>query len=97
MAFMQTEDVKKLANLARIELTEDDLNKMPNEIDSILGYIQKINQVAENDNENKIIESAGIRNITRPDQLMNYLDNSAEIIKSAPENDGKYIKVKKIL
>jgi len=96
MAFMKPEDVKKLADLSRVELSEQDLQKMPGEIDSILGYIQNISEVAASVDESPI-ESAGTRNVTRPDEFTGGFADTQALIKEAPQSQDGYIKVKKIL
>lgn len=93
---MKPEDVKKLADLSRVELSEQDLQKMPREIDSILGYIKKISEVAASSDES-IIESAGTRNVTRKDEFDNGFSNTQSLVNSAPESQDGYLKVKKIL
>jgi aspartyl-tRNA(Asn)/glutamyl-tRNA(Gln) amidotransferase subunit C len=96
MTFMKTEDVKKLAQLSRVELTDNELEKMPAEFDSILGYIKNISAVASTTNES-LIESAGTRNVTRPDEFSGGFENPMQLINSAPQSQDGYIKVKKVL
>ncbi len=93
---MKPEDVKKLADLSRVELSEQDLQKMPGEIDSILGYIKKINEVAAS-SEESVIESAGTRNVTRTDEFNGGFSNAKSLVDSAPNSQDGYLKVKKIL
>jgi len=94
---MNSDDVKKLANLARIDLNQSELEKMPQEIESILGYVKKISESATT-SDNSRIESAGTRNVTREDSLLSEQISSPEdLIKEAPESQENYFKVKKIL
>jgi aspartyl-tRNA(Asn)/glutamyl-tRNA(Gln) amidotransferase subunit C len=93
---MKPEDVKKLADLSRVELSEQDLQKMPGEIDSILGYIKNISEVA-NSTEESFIESATTRNVTRADEFIGEFANTQGLIDEAPQTQDKYVRVKKIL
>jgi aspartyl-tRNA(Asn)/glutamyl-tRNA(Gln) amidotransferase subunit C len=93
---MKPEDVKKLADLSRVELSDQDLQKIPAEIDSILGYVKSINEVASSSTES-VIESAGTRNVTRPDDFSGEFSNTQALINEAPQSENGYIKVKKIL
>lgn len=93
---MKPEDVKKLADLSRVELSGQDLQKMPTEIDSILGYIQKISEVAASSDESPI-ESAGTRNVTRLDEFNGGFTNAQILVDEAPQSQDGYVKVKKIL
>lgn len=93
---MKPEDVKKLADLSRVELSDQDLQKMPAEIDSILGYVKNISEAASSTGES-VIESAGTRNITRADNFTGEFPDTASLIKEAPQSENGYVKVKKIL
>jgi aspartyl-tRNA(Asn)/glutamyl-tRNA(Gln) amidotransferase subunit C len=94
---MNSDDVKKLANLARIELSQSELEKMPQEIESILGYVKKISESATTSDDSRI-ESAGTRNVTSEDKLLeNNISSPADLIKEAPDSQDSYFKVKKIL
>lgn len=39
---MQIEDVKKLANLARIDMSEDEMKEVAKDFDSILAYVGQV-------------------------------------------------------
>lgn len=96
MALMKKEDVEKLAVLARVELSPEELAKIPAQIDEILSYVHKIDSVTA-DEQNARIESAAVRNVTRPDNFDTAFGNVAALIAAAPEAADNYIKVKKIL
>ena len=40
-----TDDVKHVAKLARLELTEDEINKYSQQLGSILEYVEQMNEV----------------------------------------------------
>lgn len=88
------EEIKNLADLARIEVTEPDLVKMTGEIDSILGYVGAVQQFSGGMER----EIPNHRNILRDDEVTNKEGEYTEkILKNAPERDGDYLVVKKIL
>lgn len=93
---MKPEDVKKLADLSRVELSDQELQKMPGEIDSILGYIQNISEAAASVDKSPI-ESAGTRNVTRLDEFTGGFVDTQALINESPQSQDGYIKVKKIL
>lgn len=39
------EDVKRLADLARLELSEDEANRAERELDAVLGYVDRLTKV----------------------------------------------------
>lgn len=88
------EDIKHLASLARIEVTDKEAEDLTKEVDSILGYVGQIQSVS-GDIEQKIPE---LHNVMREDLVTNkpkeYTEN---LLKNAPSREGDYLKVKKIL
>ena len=99
---MNKSEVKKFADLARIEMSDGELSKMSGEIESILDYVGQIKGAISSSKksattENRI-ESASVRNIFRPDETLHpRAVNKKKLLAEAPETDGNYIKVKKIL
>ncbi len=88
------EDIKNLASLARIGVSDDEADKMTSEIDSILGYIGVV-QSFSGDGEREIPK---LRNVMRADIAVNESGEYKEkLINNAPSTEGDYLKVKKIL
>ncbi len=94
---MNDSEVKKFADLARIEISEADLAKMAGEIEEVLEYVGQLKNAAADSSERKI-ESAAVRNVFRVDEKPHSRAvNKEKILESAPEKEGDYFKVKKIL
>jgi len=88
-------EVKKLAELARIEMTDEEIANFTKEIDPILGYVAQIQQVTGSNATRTIPEH---RNITRPDENPNEsFSNTEKIVTEFPRKEGTLLKVKKIL
>ena len=88
------EEIKHLADLARIEITNDEAEKMTREVDSILGYAGQINEVSGGV-ESKVPE---LRNVMRDDIPTNTPGEYTEaLLRNTPSRDKNYLKVKKIL
>lgn len=89
------EEVKHLAELARIDVSDGELDHLTSEIDSIIGYVGQINAVSTGE----IKKEAGIlRNVMRDDEVLNEPGQYTEdILKNAPQREGNWLKVKKIL
>ena len=89
-----SKDIKNLASLARIEISEEEAERLTPEIDSILGYVGQIKNVVGNIKK----EVPKLHNVMREDVVTNtsrqYTD---DILNDAPDREGDYIKVKKIL
>ncbi len=91
-------DVEKLAELSRIKLTEEEKQKFGKEIDSILAYVNQIQEVAgASALEQPVVGE--VRNVMRPDAANPNESglNTESILAEAPARDGDLLKVKKIL
>lgn len=89
------EQVRKVAHLARLELEPEAEEKLTTQLSSILEYFE---QLSELDTEKvapttRVID---VSNITRDDNLEPF-PNREEILACAPEQDGDFFKVPKIM
>ncbi|MEI6420192.1 MAG: Asp-tRNA(Asn)/Glu-tRNA(Gln) amidotransferase subunit GatC [bacterium] len=92
---IDTNEVKKLAELARIDMTEEEIVNFTKEIDPILGYVAQIQQIAGSEAVRSIPEH---RNITRADDKPNETgSNTEKIVAEFPRQEGNLLKVKKVL
>mgnify|MGYP003419935368 CR=1 FL=1 len=88
------DEIKKLADLARIEVSDSEAEGLTSQIDSILGYVGQIQDM----NSGDIIDIPKVRNIMRDDVITYSGDEYTErLLSNAPEREGRYFKVKKIL
>lgn len=89
-----SKDIKDLADLARIEVSDAEAEGLTSQIDSILGYVGQIKD-STGDVERVIPK---LRNVMRPDVVTNSDGEYTEkLLNNAPSREGKYLKVKKIL
>ncbi|MDD2935614.1 MAG: Asp-tRNA(Asn)/Glu-tRNA(Gln) amidotransferase subunit GatC [Candidatus Pacebacteria bacterium] len=92
---MDIKDIEKLALLARIELSEEEKQKMVKEMDSILVFIDQIQKADVNITER---EAGEVRNIMREDGEPHESGIYTEdILREAPKTREGYVEVKKIL
>jgi len=96
--FMLTKnDINNLTNLARIDLTEEEKDKLQKDLESILGYISEL-QKAPNVTEGHRSESYYLKNVTRSDDNPNEPGgNTEKILEEAPKRRDNLFVVKKIL
>ncbi|MCI8346477.1 MAG: Asp-tRNA(Asn)/Glu-tRNA(Gln) amidotransferase subunit GatC [Bacilli bacterium] len=85
------EEVLHVANLARIEISEKEIEKYQLELKQLLNDVEKINEVEGYDNDILIACWSGPTNL-RKDETGEML-NPNEVIKSAPRHSGNYIEV----
>ncbi|OGJ03220.1 hypothetical protein A3G06_00815 [Candidatus Nomurabacteria bacterium RIFCSPLOWO2_12_FULL_46_14] len=92
---MEIKDVERLAELARIELTEEEKESLLRDFDSILAYVKQIEEVPINSEGNPEAEEA--RNVLREDEPLNRDFSKESIISQFPDSRDGFLKVKKIL
>ena len=95
MAKITREEVKKVANLARLELNEDEINNHAKQLEKILEYIKQLEKIDTHDVPctTRAIE---VINVFRKDEKKNY-DSTDELLELGPSKEDKYFKVPKIL
>ena len=95
------DDIKKLADLARIEIEDSELDGLAKEVDSILGYVGQIKSVVGNvgfPSPDQGEGQGGVLNVMREDENPNESGAyTKELLAEAPETERGFIKVKKIL
>ena len=91
------EEVRKLADLARIAVTDEEVARLPNEIGSILGYVSELNDVSIGAVDPTTL-SYPLVNALREDVVANEGGTHTEdLLDLAPRRDRAYLQVKKIL
>jgi len=90
------EELKKLSKLARIEISEGELNNLSKDINSILDYVGQIQQISVDINKKE--ELGVLKNVMREDEKPHKSGEfSPDLLKEAPYIENEYVKVKKIL
>jgi aspartyl-tRNA(Asn)/glutamyl-tRNA(Gln) amidotransferase subunit C len=91
------DDVKKLATLSRLALTEEEVGKLQVEISSILAYIDTIQKV-ELSSQTSGSVYLDIENVMREDVPSHEAgEHTNALLAQAPRSENGYLKVKKIL
>ena len=88
-------DVKYIADLARLGLTPAEEEKLGAQLKSILGYIEKLNQVDVSGVE-PTAHAFPLVNVTRPDEIRPSLSNE-EALRNAPAKANGLFIVPKIV
>lgn len=93
---MTKEDILHLGNLARIRLTDTEVEAFKTDITEILGYVGSVNEIVA---ASGVTKTVGARyNVFRDDVVTNEPNTYTEtLLNEMPERDGRYLKVKKIL
>lgn len=91
------EEILHIATLARIGVSEKDVEKYRRDLSDILDYFKKLDELDVSGVE-PIGHITGMQNKFRNDEQFDFGEIGKEaIIKNAPEMKGKYLKVKSVL
>lgn len=89
------EEVKHIASLARIGVSEKEVEKFSKDLSSILDWIEQLKEVDVFGVE-PTAHITGLENKTKEDRV-NDFENKKEIVKLFPESKNGYNKVKSVL
>lgn len=96
MAKLEREEVVRLARLARLELTESEIEKMCIELGEILGYIDMLKK-ADVSNLKPTSQVTGLTNVFREDEIIDYQATPDSLLRKVPKTEGRYIKVGRMI
>lgn len=93
-------EIKHIAKLARIELTEKEEERFKRDLSSILDYINKLNEV-NTDGVEPLYQTTGLVNNMRSDENRGEFemndDLNEKFIGQAPHKQDRFVKVKSVL
>lgn len=97
------DDVRRVAELANLELTAAEEPLMQRDLNAVLGYIEQLNELDTNGVAPmaQVSEMLGgpvaeYGEILRADVIQPSIDTAA-VMASAPETDGRFFKVPKVI
>lgn len=89
------QQVRKISHLARLKLTDEEVARFGPQLDDILGYIGKLNEVDTSDVE-PTAHSLPIKNVFR-DDVPTASIGVEKVLDNAPDKAPPYFKVPKVL
>ena len=95
MSDMTPDQVRHLAMLARIALTEEEIARLAGELGAIVDAVDKVREVATDD----VVPTSHpipLGMVTRPDEVGPTL-TSQQVLAAAPDHDGERFRVTAIL
>lgn len=88
-------EVEKLAFLGRVELTDEELENVPEELEAILKYVQKLSEV-DTEKTEPFFHFSETSNVFREDLSRKEDNGMKEEVKKTKEHKNNYLKVKSI-
>jgi len=103
MSGVTIDEVRRVAELANLELTAEEEPRMQRDLSAVLGYIAELNELdtAEVPPMAQVGEVLGGKlflhgETLRADLVVPSIDRT-EVMASAPETDGRFFKVPKVI
>ncbi len=89
------EQVRKVAKLGRLELSDAEVEEFAGQLSAILEYVEKMNEL-DTDGVEPLAHCLAVSNVFRDDVVAESL-GTEKTLANAPERDGEFFKVPKIL
>jgi aspartyl-tRNA(Asn)/glutamyl-tRNA(Gln) amidotransferase subunit C len=96
MAKLSREDVLKLAQLSKLKLTEEEIEKFRGELSSILEYVETLNNV-DIEGLTPTYQVTGLKNVMRKDEIKDYGYKTEDLLRNAPAVKENQFKVRRVL
>lgn len=92
---VSTDDVKYVAELARLEFNEKEIQKFTYDLNDILRFVEKLDELDTKDIDISV-NPVHIENAFREDVVQKSLDRD-DVLKNAPDQQNGYFKVPRII
>ena len=92
---LSREEVQRVATLARLRLTSAEESRLAEQLDKILQYMEKLNQLDTSEVE-PFTHAVDVVNAWREDTVTNQSEKEA-LLANAPAAEGGFFKVPKII
>jgi aspartyl-tRNA(Asn)/glutamyl-tRNA(Gln) amidotransferase subunit C len=88
-------DVEHIAELARLEFSGEELENFTHQLNEILKYVEKLNEL-DTENIEPLSHPIEGNNAFREDELKPSVSREEEL-KNAPDSDNEFFKVPKVI
>ena len=96
MAKLTRDDVLHLAQLARISLSDDEVDEFSDELSAILQYVEQLSSIDTSDLK-PTNQVTGLTNVMREDEVKDYGYAPQDLLKNVPQTQDDHIKVKRMI
>ena len=95
MKSVEENTVKEIAHLARLEFENEDLKKMQADMNNMIGFVNKLNEL-NTDGVEPLIYMNEEENVLRSDEVKTEISQK-EALQNAPKKDSDYFKAPKVI
>jgi aspartyl-tRNA(Asn)/glutamyl-tRNA(Gln) amidotransferase subunit C len=96
MAKLSREDILKLAQLARLDVTDEEVEEYSRELSELLDYVEQLGEV-DVKGLKPTNQVSGLTNVTRDDEIKDYGYGTSELLKNVPAVEADQIKVNRMV
>ena len=96
MSTITTEDVRHLAQLSSLQLSDEETENLRVDIENIINYINQLSELDTSDVE-PTYQVTGLENVWRDDEIDNGGVTPEQLLNLAPEQAAHSVKVPKVL
>ena len=88
-------DIDKIANLAKLDLSEAEREKFASQLSDIVSYIEKLNQL-NTDDVKPLAHVNDLTNVFREDKARPSMEKQ-DVFKNSPQHDDEFFLVPKVI
>jgi aspartyl-tRNA(Asn)/glutamyl-tRNA(Gln) amidotransferase subunit C len=92
---LSSQEVEYVANLARLEITDAEKEKFTSQLNNILLYIDKLNELDTKGVE-PMSHAIGVTNAFREDKILSSI-GTEQTLANAPDARGEFFRVPKVI
>jgi aspartyl-tRNA(Asn)/glutamyl-tRNA(Gln) amidotransferase subunit C len=92
---LSSEEVRRIALLARLGLNDDEVEKLRNQLSNILDHFEELSKIDTTDIA-PTSQSINLENVYRPDEVLPSM-SVEEVLANAPDQDDGSLKVNAVL
>ena len=92
---LSAQEIEHVAHLARLEITPKEKKKFPAQLNDILGYIDKLNDL-DTQGVEPMSHAIAVTNAFREDKVLDSI-GTAKTLTDAPDARGEFFRVPKVI
>ena len=96
MAKITRDEVLKLAQLSKLDLSDAEVDQFTKEFEEILNYFEQLKSVNISGLE-PTYQVTGLTNVQRKDEVVDYGITTQALLKNAPSQQDSQLKVRRVL
>lgn len=96
MSTITTDDVRHLADLSNLQLTDEEIANLQVDLENIVNYIDQLNSLDTSGVE-PTYQVTGLENVWRDDEVQTHAANREALLALAPEVADNQVKVPQVL